>query len=90
MRRIYKVREMIPVAGLGPMMLLCPKWRPAFMPHKPIELFAGLTLTEQANELAWKRHLVTVTPFLVNIPMAFRRSRPPSSFFPRPSRPKVG
>src|SRR4028119_1438547 len=42
-RRIYQAREIIPVPGPGPMMLLYPKWLPGFhAPQAPIALLARL------------------------------------------------
>jgi predicted metalloprotease with PDZ domain len=68
-RRIYRAREVIPVPGAGPMMLLYPKWLPGFhAPQAPIELFAGLQITAGGEDLAWKRHPVTVNAFQVEIP----------------------
>jgi predicted metalloprotease with PDZ domain len=68
-RRIYQAREVIPVPGPGPMMLLYPKWLPGFhAPQAPIELFAGLTITAAGRDVAWKRHPVTVNAFHVDVP----------------------
>ena len=68
-RRIYRVREMIPVAGPGPLMLLYPKWLPGFhAPQAPIELFAGLVIRAGGETLTWKRHPVTVNAFHVDVP----------------------
>jgi predicted metalloprotease with PDZ domain len=68
-RRIYQARQIIPVPGPGPMMLLYPKWLPGFhAPQAPIELFAGLTLTANGPEIAWKRHQVTVNAFHLDVP----------------------
>ncbi|HEX8447562.1 MAG TPA: peptidase M61 [Sphingomonas sp.] len=68
-RRIYQAREVIPVPGPGPMMLLYPKWLPGFhAPQAPIELFAGLTITGGGRDIAWTRHPVTVNAFHVDVP----------------------
>jgi hypothetical protein len=49
-RRIYRVKETIPVPGPGPMLLIYPKWLPGFhAPQAPIELFAGLEIMRAAS-----------------------------------------
>jgi predicted metalloprotease with PDZ domain len=69
LRRIYRVKERIPVPGPGPMLLIYPKWLPGFhAPQAPIELFAGLEITAGANQLVWKRHPVTINAFHVDVP----------------------
>ncbi len=68
-RRIYRVREIIPVAGAGPMLLIYPKWLPGFhAPQAPIELFAGLEVHAGDEQLVWKRHPVTVNAFQIEVP----------------------
>jgi predicted metalloprotease with PDZ domain len=68
-RRIFRVREVIPVAAAGTMTLLFPKWLPGYhAPQAPIELFAGLKLTVGEDNLAWKRHPVDVHAFTFEVP----------------------
>lgn len=68
-RGIFNVRQRIPVARAGTMVLLYPKWLPGFhAPVAPIELFAGLRIRAAAAELAWQRHPVEVHAFLVDVP----------------------
>ena len=68
-RRIYQARQHIPVRGPGPIMLLYPKWLPGLhAPQAPIELFAGLTITAAGDDLAWRRHPVTVNAFCLDVP----------------------
>jgi predicted metalloprotease with PDZ domain len=68
-RRIYRVKERIPVLGTGPMLLIYPKWLPGFhAPQAPIELFAGLEIMAGSEQLTWKRHPVTVNAFLIDVP----------------------
>ncbi|MDB5689292.1 MAG: peptidase [Sphingomonas bacterium] len=68
-RRIYQVRETIPVAGPGPLILLYPKWLPGYhAPQAPIELFAGLVVTAAGEEIDWTRHPVTVNAFQLEVP----------------------
>ena len=70
-RRIYQAREIIPVPGPGPMMLVYPKWLPGFhSPEAPIELFAGLTITAGDRAIPWRRHPVTVNVFSLDVPEA--------------------
>jgi predicted metalloprotease with PDZ domain len=68
-RRIYRVKETIPVPGPGPMLLIYPKWLPGFhAPQAPIELFAGLEIMAGGEPLVWKRHPVTVNAFHIDVP----------------------
>ncbi|MDT8757823.1 peptidase M61 [Sphingomonas psychrotolerans] len=68
-RRILKARETIPVPGAGSMTLLFPKWLPGYhAPQAPIELFAGLKVTANGCDLAWKRHPVDVHAFSFDVP----------------------
>jgi predicted metalloprotease with PDZ domain len=68
-RRIYQVRETIPVPGPGPLILLYPKWLPGFhSPQAPIELFAGLVITAAGEDIAWTRHPVTINAFHLDVP----------------------
>jgi predicted metalloprotease with PDZ domain len=68
-RGIFRVLETIPVAKPGPLILLYPKWLPGFhAPQAPIELFAGLRLRVNGEEIGWKRHPTTVNAFLLDVP----------------------
>ena len=68
-RRIFRVREVIPVASAGTMTLLFPKWLPGYhAPQAPIELFAGLRLKSGGQALGWKRHPVDVHAFSFEVP----------------------
>jgi predicted metalloprotease with PDZ domain len=76
-RRIFRVRQTIPLppvagdAAADPreILLLYPKWLPGFhAPQAPIELFAGLVVRANGEELVWKRHPVTVNAFHVDVP----------------------
>ena len=68
-RRIYQVCETIPVPGPGPMVLLYPKWLPGFhAPQAPIELFSGLAITADGQDIPWRRHPVTVNAFRIDVP----------------------
>jgi hypothetical protein len=49
-RGIYRVRQIIPVAQSGNLMLLYPKWLPGYhAPQAPIELFAGLRISARGE-----------------------------------------
>lgn len=68
-RGIFRIRETIPVAAAGELVLLYPKWLPGFhAPQAPIELFAGLRVTAGDRALRWKRHPVTVNAFTIDVP----------------------
>jgi predicted metalloprotease with PDZ domain len=68
-RRIFQVREHIPVSRSGPMTLLYPKWLPGYhSPEAPIELFAGLVLHGGGERLFWRRDPVEVHAFHFDVP----------------------
>ncbi|RDE07353.1 M61 family metallopeptidase [Sphingomonas aracearum] len=72
-RRIFSVREVIPVHEPGPLLLLYPKWLPGFhAPQAPIELFAGLSVHAGEEVLTWKRDPVTVNAFRIDVPGGVR------------------
>jgi predicted metalloprotease with PDZ domain len=67
-RRIFSVREVIPVRP-GPLTLLYPKWLPGYhSPQAPIELLAGLTIEADGERLEWTRHPVEVSAFGCDVP----------------------
>jgi predicted metalloprotease with PDZ domain len=67
-RRIFSVRETIPVAA-GPMTLVYPKWLPGLhSPQAPIELLAGLVISANGERLKWIRHPVTINAFQIDVP----------------------
>jgi predicted metalloprotease with PDZ domain len=69
MRGIYHVHETIPVSHAGDFVLLYPEWLPGHhSPNGPIDKFAGLTIHSGATKLAWKRDVVNVYAFHVNVP----------------------
>lgn len=68
-RRIFSVRQRIPVDSSGELTLLFPKWLPGYhSPQAPIELFAGLELSVGGRPVPWRRHAVEVTAFHVDLP----------------------
>lgn len=72
-RRIFQVREIIPVPEPDIFTLLFPEWLPGYhAPQASIELFAGLTIWAGEKELSWKRHPVQVHAFHVDVPEGVR------------------
>ncbi len=72
-RGIMKIKETIPVAGSGPLVLLAPQWIPGnHAPRGPIDKLAGLEITANGQKLAWKRDPVDVYAFHVDVPEGVR------------------
>lgn len=68
-RRIFRVRETMPVAGPGPLVLLYPKWLPGrHRPHGPIRNLAGLQIRAAGQPLVWRRDPVDVYAFHLDVP----------------------
>jgi predicted metalloprotease with PDZ domain len=68
-RRIFNVRQAIPVAQPGPLTLLYPKWLPGYhSPEAPIELFAGLVISAGGDRIPWRRDPVEVHAFHIDVP----------------------
>lgn len=68
-RKIFRVRESIPVDGPGPMTLLYPKWLPGTHgPGGPIANVAGLVITASGQPVEWTRDTVEMTAFHVIVP----------------------
>ncbi|HUO94396.1 MAG TPA: hypothetical protein VMU22_15830 [Rhizomicrobium sp.] len=68
-RAIFRVHETIPLAQSGVVTLLYPKWLPGnHGPSGPIDKVAGLTIRADGQRLAWKRDVVDVYAFHVNVP----------------------
>jgi predicted metalloprotease with PDZ domain len=67
-RRLFSVRESLPVRP-GPLTLFYPQWLPGnHAPRGPIEAFAGLTITAGEQRLAWTRDPLDVYTFKVQVP----------------------
>lgn len=67
-RRIYHVREVIPVRP-GRLSLHFPQWLPgAHAPRGPIDQMAGLRFTANGSELSWRRDPLDVYRFEVQVP----------------------
>jgi len=68
-RGIVKVRETIPVAGPGRLVLLAPQWLPGnHAPRGPIEKLAELQIFANGQKLTWMRDPVDVYAFHINVP----------------------
>jgi predicted metalloprotease with PDZ domain len=68
-RRIFQVKETIPVAGAGPMTLLFPKWLPGHhSPSGPLDQMAGLIITADGKRVEWTRDTVDVFAFHIDVP----------------------
>jgi predicted metalloprotease with PDZ domain len=71
-RRIFRVRETIPVAG-GPTTLLFPQWSPeGHSPRNPIWSLDGLVVRADGQPLAWRRDPVDVYAFHLSPPAGAR------------------
>ncbi len=69
MRGIYHIHETIPLPHAGDVVLLYPEWLPGHhSPSGPIDKFAGLTIHSGGAKLDWKRDVVNVFAFHVNVP----------------------
>ncbi|MEO6102617.1 MAG: peptidase M61, partial [Pseudoxanthomonas sp.] len=68
-RRIYQVRERIPVQP-GPLKLWYPQWIPGnHAPTGPINQLAGLQISGNGQRIEWKRDPLDVYAFEVEIPV---------------------
>lgn len=68
-RRIYNVRETIPVRGGGTVTLHYPKWLPGtHSPRGRVDALAGLVVNAGGTRLAWRRDTVDVHAFHIDVP----------------------
>lgn len=68
-RAIYRVRQTIPVANAGPMILLLPEWLPGnHAPRGAINQLAGLKISANGQPVQWRRDNVDVFAFHVDVP----------------------
>jgi len=66
---IFRVKETIPVAQAGHMVLLYPKWLPGnHAPRGEIEKLAGLVIRANGKVLPWRRDPVDVYAFHIDVP----------------------
>ena len=67
-RRIFRVKESVPVKA-GPLTLLYPQWLPGeHAPNGPIGQFAGLRISAAGQTLAWRRDPLNVYAFHLDVP----------------------
>ncbi|HWW27637.1 MAG TPA: peptidase M61 [Caulobacter sp.] len=68
-RKIFQVRETIPVAKPGPMTILYPQWVPGgHSPRNDLDKLAGLVITANGKPLPWTRDPVAVHAFHFDVP----------------------
>jgi predicted metalloprotease with PDZ domain len=68
-RAIFNVKQVIPVAEAGPMVLLMPEWLPGnHSPRGQIDKLAGLKITANGKPVPWKRDTVDVYAFHIDVP----------------------
>lgn len=71
---IFRVRQTIPVAKSGPMVLLYPKWIPGkHGPRGEIEKLAGLQISANGKRIAWTRDPQDVYAFHLDVPQGARK-----------------
>jgi predicted metalloprotease with PDZ domain len=72
-RRIWRVKETIPVAQAGPLTLLYPQWLPGkHGPRGAIDKLAGLIFRADGKVIPWVRDTVDVYAFHVTVPQGVR------------------
>ncbi|AQR61387.1 peptidase M61 [Brevundimonas sp. LM2] len=68
-RRIYQVRETIPVEGAGPMTLFFPQWLPGnHGPVGPIVQLGGLIFTANGQRVEWVRDTLSPYAYHIEVP----------------------
>lgn len=68
LRRIYRIRETIPVSRPGTLTLLFPQWTPGdHAPNEPLEKLAGLVFYANGARLHWVRDAVDMHAFRVDV-----------------------
>jgi predicted metalloprotease with PDZ domain len=73
-RAIFHVKQVIPVAEAGPMVLLFSKWLPGkHAPRGEIEKLAGLRISAGGRAIAWRRDALDVYGFHIEVPQGVRQ-----------------
>jgi predicted metalloprotease with PDZ domain len=73
-RGIFRVKQTIPVAKSGHMVLLYPKWlQGKHGPRGEIEKLTGLQIRANGKPLAWKRDPVDVFAFHIDVPTGAKK-----------------
>lgn len=66
---IFRVKETIPVAKAGHMVLLMPKWLPGnHAPRGQVEKLAGLVIRAGGRVIPWKRDVLDMHAFHIDVP----------------------
>jgi len=72
--RIFNVRETLPVAKTGHMVLLFPQWLPGtHSPRGQLDKLAGLHIVANGKELPWTRDDVEVFAFHIEVPRGVKQ-----------------
>ena len=73
-RRIFRVRETVPLTGPGPVTLLYPLWLPGdHSPTGPLNDFAGLIVRAGGQVVPWTRDPLDVAAFHIDPPAGAER-----------------
>lgn len=73
-RAIFDVRQTIPVAASGPMVLLFPEWIPGSHADRgEIEKLAGLVIKAGGKTIDWRRDATNVYAFHLTVPAGVRQ-----------------
>ncbi|QIL01409.1 M61 family metallopeptidase [Sphingomonas sinipercae] len=68
-RGIFKVREVVPVTGPGPLTMMVPRWLPGHhSPDVELDKIAGVEFLAGGRKLAWRRDPVEVSAYRVEVP----------------------
>lgn len=68
-RKIFNVKQRIPVVKAGPLTLVYPQWIPGnHAPRGPIYNYAGLTISANGKAIPWQRDPADVYAFHVDVP----------------------
>ena len=68
-RKIFEIRQTMPVAKPGRFTILYPQWVPGgHSPRNDIDKLAGLVITANGQRLAWTRDPVSVHAFHIDVP----------------------
>jgi predicted metalloprotease with PDZ domain len=68
-RRIFAIRQKVPVAKAGPLTLMYAEWIPGnHAPRGPIYNYAGLKISANGKPIPWKRDAADVFAFHVDVP----------------------
>ncbi len=68
-RRIVSIKQTIPVAGPGPLILLYPEWIPGnHGPVGPVDDLGDLRITANGQPLRWVRNTVNTNAYEVEVP----------------------